>query len=93
MSLRRQLYEQMIRDRASEEVAADRQRRRVLALVCGLCLFWALAGSACILWSVYTTSPAYGNIARELGMLIGYGGVLVTVYGYWRWRQRTGNAE
>lgn len=89
MSIRRQRYEQMSRDHAAAAEAAERQRQRAFRVTVLLCILWLLLGLACIAWGLHTTHPEYGPLAFEVGMLVAYGGVFVTVvFAYLRAERR-----
>lgn len=79
MSIRRQLYEQMTRDHAAAAEAAERQRRRAFVVTILLCILWPALGLACIAWGLHTPHPEYGPLAFQVGGLVAYGGVFVTV--------------
>lgn len=77
-SIRRELYEQMSREHSAAAEAAERQRRRAFFVTVLLCILWPVLGLACIAWGLHTTHE-YGPLAFQVGTLVAYGGVFVTV--------------
>lgn len=79
MSIRRELYEQMSREHAAAAEAAERQRRRAFVVTVLLCILWPVLGLACVAWGLTTTHRVYGPLAFDVGMVVAFGGVFVTV--------------
>lgn len=90
MSAGRELYEQQLREHEAAAVAAHRERRRVVVLASALCVLWTLLALACMAWGLHTTHRARGEIAFSAGLLIGNGGVLLTIFATCLWLERHG---
>ncbi len=93
MSLRRELYERQLREHEAAAVAAERERRRVLVLAVALCVLWTLLGLACMAWGLHTAHRARGELAFSAGLLVGNGGVLLTVFATYLWFDRRGYGQ
>jgi hypothetical protein len=90
MSLRQQLYEQMVRERIAQEEAADRHRRRVRLTVMGVCVLWTGVALAIYAYGVMTYDRRAGLIALTVGESIGIAGIVATLMWYRAWANRAG---
>ena len=63
----------------AQERAVRRELRRVYARAVVLCLLSLLAGLACIAWALHTSDRESALLAFWIGLLIGNGGMLVTL--------------
>lgn len=91
MSLRRELYERQLREHEAAAVAAARERRRVLVLSVALCALWTVLGLACMAWGLHTSRRHAGEMAFSAGLLVGNGGVILTVFATYLWFERHGH--
>ncbi|HEU4566117.1 MAG TPA: hypothetical protein VFS05_15760 [Gemmatimonadaceae bacterium] len=91
MPLPKQIADDMARRYADVATAADRDRRRDLLRAAIICLIWAAAGIACILWSAHTAREEWSQIAFYGGIAIGNGGVVFTILGAYRRGEERGD--
>jgi hypothetical protein len=69
----------------AEEIArferqADRDRFRDYLRTSVECMAWSFSGLVCIGWSFHTTDMGWGQITFYGGLVIGNGGILVSLY-------------
>lgn len=83
-------YEPTARDARADQVEADeRDRRRDALRTMAACIGCALLGLVSVMWSAHTTDARLGWFAVYGGLLVGNGGVLVTLmYAYHRGQRR-----
>ena len=67
------------RDRLEQEREVTRARRFELARVCLECLGSCALGLLCLGYGLHTTDPSVGAIAWWAGMLVGYGGITLSL--------------
>jgi membrane associated rhomboid family serine protease len=91
MPLPRDMLEELGRKRLGESRLADRDKLRDLALTALRCWFWAVAGLACIAWSMHTTVMWLGRAAFWSGLAIGNSGIVFTLLGAYRRGERRGD--
>lgn len=62
-----------------EASLAEGDKRREERILRGSCLLWALLGILCMAWGFHTTDLEYGKMGLYVGVLVGNGGVLVSL--------------
>jgi hypothetical protein len=71
--------EEMSLKRAAEAERANRDTVRSLVLTALSCVGWCAVGLLFLMWSAHTTDVGYGRIAFFGGLVVGNGGILVTL--------------
>lgn len=91
MPLPKEMLEELGRKRREESVLANRDKLHDLAFTALLCWLWALAGLACIAWSLHTTVLWLGRAAFWGGLAIGNAGIVFTLLGAYRRGEQRGD--
>ena len=91
MPTRRELYEAMGREREAAELEANRARRRDLVRTAAVCVVWMLVGVYLLGWSVHTTDERYGWLAFYGGLIVGNGGIVLTLLAAYRRGEERGD--
>lgn len=91
MSPSREVLDGMAARAEAAHHAAERDRRRDLALTALACLGWSAIGIVCILWSAHTTNYTYGTIAFYTGVGAGNAGILFTLSAAYRRGEQRGD--
>lgn len=79
MTTRRELYEAMGARNAEAEREARRIDRRWMLRAGVACMLWCAAGLFIVGWAFHTTDARAGRVAFWAGLLVGNGGMLVTL--------------
>jgi hypothetical protein len=91
MPSRKELLEEIGRQREAAEHETRRAVRRTLVR-CGVtCIGWMLAGLYLIGWAMHTTDEGYGRVAYYAGVIVGNGGILYTLLATYRRLERRGD--
>jgi hypothetical protein len=89
MATRKELYEQMIEDRAHEAVEARGANRRARVLTMLACMAWCALGGAILAWGVMTHDVRDGKTAFAVGPEVAAAGTILTlIYSYLRAEKR-----
>ena len=91
MPTRKELLEEIGRQREAAEDEARRAVRRTLLRSGALCIGWMLAGLYLLGWSVHTTDEQYGRIAFYAGAIVGNAGILYTLLATYRTLEKRGD--
>jgi hypothetical protein len=91
MPSRRELYEDIARQREAAELEASRAVRWALVRCAFTCLGWMLAGLYLIGWALHTTDEGYGRVAYYGGVIVGNAGILYTLLATYRQLERRGD--
>lgn len=75
----RELREEMELARARAEEQAHADTRRDLAWTAVRCLGWCFTGLLLMAWAFHTTDMTLGRIAFSSGIMIGNGGIIVSL--------------
>ncbi len=91
MPTRKELLDDIARQREAAELQTTRAVRWTLVR-CGLtCVGWMLAGLYLIGWALHTTDEGYGRIAYYGGVIVGNAGILYTLLATYRRLERRGD--
>jgi hypothetical protein len=91
MPSRKELFEEIARQREAAEVETRRAVRWTLVR-CGLaCIGWMLVGLYLIGWALHTTDEHYGRIAYYGGVIVGNAGILYTLLATYRRLEQRGD--
>jgi hypothetical protein len=91
MSLRKQLLEEIGRQREAAELEATRAVRWTLVRCAATCVGWMLVGLYLLGWSMHTTDVQYGRMAFYGGLIVGNGGMLYTLLATYRRLEKRGD--
>ncbi|MDB4950532.1 MAG: hypothetical protein JWM27_3181 [Gemmatimonadetes bacterium] len=91
MSLRKELYETMVREREHETVEADRARRWAAVVTLLVCLLWCALGGAVLAWGLMTYDEKAGRTALQAGPEIAAAGTILTLLYSYRKSEKRGD--
>lgn len=91
MPLRKELLEEMARAREAAELEAERVRRLDTIRTGALCVMWMLIGLYLLGWSMHTTDDRYAAPAFYAGVIVGNGGIILTLLRAYRRGEQRGD--
>jgi hypothetical protein len=91
MATRKELSEQMMREREAEAVEADGAARRARVLTVLVCLVWCALGGAVLAWGLMSFDAKAGRVALSAGPGIATAGTIFTLLYAYRQAEKRGD--
>jgi hypothetical protein len=91
MPLKRELLEEMARNREAAELEAERVRRRDMIRTGALCVMWMVIGLYLLGFSMHTTDERYARPSFYAGVIVGNAGIVFTLLRAYRRGEERGD--